>query len=280
MTDTNEAKKFNGKEKFPFTVVQIYDTNIDKGRYELLIMNDEYAISSMFVLGTKKFNEQTKKYEDDEEYMNNAVQFLSEYGVTLDTIGNLEGREVELYVLQTKKGEVRVSTKKFKTFMEFEKPTISTEMYFKKNVSLPIKTLPITDNKNFGTFTLPFAIEKDGEEEFYKVSSIKKIVELPDGTFEQVKLSLKYESDKVKTDYDKKIEVTINDIAKESLIKIRDMKLAEHKANAIAKLNEFFGKDIYKIIEDEDTFDISEIAFLDWKMDKKEGKYIEVVLDI
>ena len=274
------SKKFKGKEKLKFDVMQVYDTNADKGKYELMVMNNEEAITSFYVVHTKKYDEKINKYVDDKEYMDNAEQFLADNGVTLDTIKNLEGTQIELYVLETKTGEIRLSPKEFKGFVEYEKTDINTEMYFAENVKFPLQTLPIVDNKNFELFNLGFSVMVDGEEKFYKISTIKKVVLLPDEKYGQEKCSLKYNTEKIKKDYEKKLEVTPNEEAKNLLIKNMEKQCAIIKNNKIATLSEFFGRDIYELIEKETTFKIKDIKFIDWERDGQTGKYIEATLDI
>lgn len=272
--------KLNGKEKEKFNVLMVSEANKEVGKYNFALETEDGMALASFTLNTLKYNEETKKYEDNEEYMNNAIQFLSEYGTTLDTIQNLVGQTVELYALETDEGDLKVSLSPIKGFIKFEKPDISTEMYFQDNVTLPIKTMPIVDNKNFEQFTLGFAIGDEGNEKYYKVSTVKKITEVSPGKFSQEKCSLKYDTNKIIEASEKDLTFAPNDAIREKLLQLRDRKCQNVRKAKIDKISEFFGKDIYDIIKDEDTFNIKKIIFEDWEMNGESGKYITVVLDI
>lgn len=246
----NTTDQFDPMEERTFTVTVAI--NDDDGNQVNIIARDKETDSAIhFKLLRKKFNFETKKWEDNKETLETSEQICQErFGQSLDELAKTYGHGIEF------QGFTDGETGSFfprQRFIRFDKIETADSKQIKK-LQGPFDVLPITesDNPAWARFNFGFqATTPDGEVKKFRVSQIN--VESDDENTPDELLTLRYTNKMIRSFSAAANNEHVPAQARVDLAQDVSNMLAKERAKKIEKINSTLGVDLENLLRGDET---------------------------
>lgn len=246
----NTTEQFDPMEERTFTVTVAI--NDDDGNQVNIIARDKETDSAIhFKLLRKKFNFETKKWEDNKETLETSEQICQErFGQSLDELAKTYGHGIEF------QGFTDGETGSFfprQRFIRFDKIETADSKQIKK-LQGPFDVLPITesDNPAWARFNFGFqATTPDGEVKKFRVSQIN--VESEDENTPDELLTLRYTNKMIRSFSAAANNEHVPAQARVDLAQDVSNMLAKERAKKIEKINSTLGVDLENLLRGDET---------------------------
>lgn len=246
----------------------------EDAKVTLLVMADNGVSNSLSVY-KKSYIESSKKYVEDQETFDKALEKLHELGVSeensinlkgekvqdlTDAINELNGQTIEVYANDTS-----VSLNPIQEFIRFDNGKINPELFdelmtlFKQDVKL--EGLPVTDYKG-QRFNIGFKANINGQDYNFRVSQLRH-----DGK----KLSLKYRTKSIEGFQDDLEKGKVPEAMVENAQKSLENMLENSRNRVKGEIFEALGKDVDEMIENEETVDLQLTEVTETNLTKEDG---------
>ena len=248
--------------------ILLFNLSDDGSRVEILANHaadeddeEDIDLTVTFKVYLKKFNESTRKYVKDDETFEKAMEIFEEhfdkpYNELLANNG--AGESFTGYT----NGDSGYFTPR-KPYIRYNKIEATLARELRKNSNGPFLPLRVVENDLYHRFQFGFELEIAGEVQKIRISQLR--LEASDENEAEVDVSTKYETKEIAS-FSEQLNDENADFSADQRAKLEkaiDTLLEKERTRVINNINEKFGIDLEKMLENEQTLEFERIEVKD-----------------